>query len=87
MIVVYILTSLVGALTTLVVLSSYGWLLALLCAPVGGSALVLIVITVDLLRFYARLAERADQGENRFTSAAGPHRVRASHGTHVLADR
>jgi hypothetical protein len=61
MIVVYILTALVGALTTLVALSSHGWLLALLCAPVGGSALTLVVIAVDLLRYHARLAERAAQ--------------------------
>jgi hypothetical protein len=75
MVVVYIFTSLVGALITLVALSSYGWLLALLCAPVGGSAFTLIVITVDLVRFHGRLAERAGQRGNRFTAPAGPHRV------------
>jgi hypothetical protein len=77
MIVVYILTSVVGALITLVALSSYGWLVALPCAPVGGSALTLIVITVDLVRFHGRLAERAGQRGHHFTAPAGPQRVGA----------
>src|SRR5688572_26851512 len=32
---------------------------ALPCAPLGGSAFTLIVITVDLVRFHGGLAERA----------------------------
>jgi len=43
MVLVYVFASLLGSLTTVVVLAPYGWLLALLCAPFGASALGLIV--------------------------------------------
>jgi hypothetical protein len=43
MVLVYLFASLLGALTTVAVLLPYGWLLALSCAPIGASALGLIV--------------------------------------------
>ena len=43
MVIVYLFASLVGALTTFTLLSSHGWLVALLCAPLGGSALTLMI--------------------------------------------
>ena len=43
MVLVYVFASLLGALTTVAALLPYGWLLALLCAPFGASALGLIV--------------------------------------------
>jgi len=51
MVIVYLFASFVGALTTFAWLSSDSWLLALLCTPLGGSALSLIVaLTVALPR-------------------------------------
>jgi hypothetical protein len=43
MVVLYIFASLIGALTTVTALSSCGWAVALLCAPLGGSALALML--------------------------------------------
>ena len=43
MVIVYLLASLLGAVTTVAALSPMGWLLALLSAPFGASALTLIV--------------------------------------------
>jgi hypothetical protein len=43
MVIVYLFASLLGALTTVAVLLSYGWLMALLWAPLGGSALTLVI--------------------------------------------
>ena len=43
MVIVYLFTSLLGALATLAVLSSYGWIVALLIAPFGGSTLSFVV--------------------------------------------
>ena len=43
MVIMYIFASLLGTLTTFTLLSSYGWMVALLCAPWGGSALALAV--------------------------------------------
>jgi hypothetical protein len=43
MVIVYLFASLLGALTTLAVLSSCGWLIAFLCAPLGSSALIVAV--------------------------------------------
>jgi hypothetical protein len=43
MIIVYLVASLLGAVTTMAVLSPQGWLLALMCAPFGASALPLIL--------------------------------------------
>ena len=43
MVIMYIFASLLGALTTFTVLSSHGWLVALLCAPMGGSAFAVAV--------------------------------------------
>jgi hypothetical protein len=43
MLIVYLLASGLGALTTFVFLLPYGWVVALLCAPLGGSALTLIL--------------------------------------------
>ena len=43
MVIVYLLASLLGAGTTVAALSPMGWLLALLSAPFGASALTLIV--------------------------------------------
>jgi uncharacterized iron-regulated membrane protein len=48
MIIVYVFASLLGGLTTLTALSSYGWMVALLCAPLGGSALGLGVAALVL---------------------------------------
>lgn len=49
MVIVLMLASLVGGFATLVVLSPYGWLTALACAPLGGSGLTLIVVLVAAL--------------------------------------
>jgi len=46
MVIVYVFSSLLGAFGALVALSSYSWVMALLCAPLGGSALTLIVAAV-----------------------------------------
>ena len=46
MVIVYLFGSLLGALGTLLALSSYSWLMALVCAPLGASALTLIVAAV-----------------------------------------
>ena len=43
MIILYAFGSLLGALTTVAVLSPFGWPMALLCAPLGGSALTLMI--------------------------------------------
>jgi hypothetical protein len=43
MVIVYLFVSLLGTLTTLAVLSSYGWLIAFFCAPLGSSALIIAV--------------------------------------------
>jgi hypothetical protein len=43
MIVLYIFASLLGALTTTTALSPLGWAAALLGAPLGGSALALML--------------------------------------------
>ena len=43
MVIVYLSASLLGAIGTLVALSPYSWLIALLCAPLGASALTLII--------------------------------------------
>jgi hypothetical protein len=43
MIIVYLLASLMGAFATATLLWAEGWLVALLCAPLGGSALALLV--------------------------------------------
>jgi uncharacterized membrane protein len=43
MIILYMFASLFGALTTFTVLSSHGSMVALLCAPMGGGALGLVV--------------------------------------------
>ena len=47
MVIMYIFASLLGALTTLTLLSSYGWMVALLWAPWGGSALTLAVAVLS----------------------------------------
>jgi hypothetical protein len=47
----YLFASLLGALTTLAVLWPDAWPVAILCAPLGGSAATLAVaVTVGLLR-------------------------------------
>jgi hypothetical protein len=43
MVIVYVFASLLGASATIAFLASEGWLLALLCAPLGGSALTLLI--------------------------------------------
>ena len=43
MTIMYMFACLLGALTTLTILSPFGWAVALLCAPLGGSALTLLV--------------------------------------------
>jgi hypothetical protein len=49
MIIVYMFASVLGALTTVAALSPWGWLIALVSAPFGGSALTLIVAVVVVL--------------------------------------
>jgi hypothetical protein len=56
MVIVYLFASFLGTLTTFVVLSSYGWLIALLCAPLAGSGVVGIVAVM-----YALYAVRAHE--------------------------
>jgi hypothetical protein len=46
MIIIYIFASLLGALTTLTAFSPFGWSIALVCAPVGGSAFTLVAALV-----------------------------------------
>ena len=41
--IVYLFMSLLGACLTIALLASHSWPLAFLCAPLGGSALTLIV--------------------------------------------
>ena len=41
MTVMYMFASLLGALTTLTILSPFGWPVALICAPLGGSVFTL----------------------------------------------
>jgi hypothetical protein len=51
MVIVYAFACLVGTLMTFIVLSSHGWMVALLGAYLGGNALTLILaITVFILR-------------------------------------
>jgi hypothetical protein len=51
MVIVYALACLLGTLMRFIVLSSHGWLVALLGAYLGGTALTLILaITVVILR-------------------------------------
>ena len=45
MLIVYVFVALAGALASVEVLWPYGWLVALLCAPLGGSTLALVVAT------------------------------------------
>ncbi len=54
MVIVYAFASLLGATATIAFLASYSWLLALLCAPLGSSALALITA----VGIYALRAER-----------------------------
>jgi len=58
MVIVYLFASLLGALGTVVALSSSSWLMALLCAPLGGSALTLIVAAVVAVRVSVSETER-----------------------------
>jgi hypothetical protein len=46
MIIAYLFAGVLGAVATAVVLLPYSWLLALLCAPFGGSGLMLVVALV-----------------------------------------
>jgi len=43
MVIIYVLASLLGALATFVMLSSYSWLIAPVCAPLVASAVAMIV--------------------------------------------
>jgi len=43
MIIAYMFASLLGAMATVAVLWPNGWLLAILCAPLGSSGLTLVV--------------------------------------------
>jgi len=43
MTVFYLFACLLGALTTLTILLPWDWAIALLCAPLGGSALALLM--------------------------------------------
>ena len=50
MVIVYLFAALLGAATTVAFFASDSWLVALLCAPIGRSALTLrIVVSVDAL--------------------------------------
>ena len=50
-IILYLFASLLGASATIAFLASSSWLLALLCAPFGGSALALMIaVAVYALR-------------------------------------
>jgi hypothetical protein len=57
MVIVYLFASFLGTLTTFVVLSSYGWLIALLCAPLAGSCVVGIVAVMYALVYAVRAHE------------------------------
>lgn len=46
MVFILMLASLVGGFTTIVALWSEGWLVAVLCAPLGGSASTLLAATL-----------------------------------------
>jgi len=50
MVIVYLFASLLGATATIAFLAPYSWLLALLCAPLGGSALAICAAVGVLLR-------------------------------------
>ena len=50
MVIVYLFASLLGTAATIAWLSSYSWLIALLCAPLGGSALTALAAVGVALR-------------------------------------
>ena len=59
MVILYLFASILGALTTFIVLSSQGWLVALLGAYLGGTALTLtLAITVFVLRAREGFSDR-----------------------------
>ena len=66
-IILYMFGSLLGALTTLTVLSSRESLLAPVCAPMGGSALALIIAVLVLW------SERASAPPCRLRAFVDPH--------------
>ena len=50
MVIVYLFATLLGAAATIAFFASSSWLLALLCAPIGGSALTLLIaVSVNAL--------------------------------------
>ena len=66
MVIIYLFASLLGALTTVVVLSSYGWLVALACAPLGGSV-VAAVVAVLIVAFSGENEEALSSRSRRGT--------------------
>ena len=60
----YVLASFLGALTTFLVLSSYGWLIAFLCAPLVASGIATIFAVVSVLK--------AQHGALRPSAVNGP---------------
>lgn len=48
MLIVYVFASFLGALSTFAWLSSYGFIVALLCAPLGGSIVAAAVATIGV---------------------------------------
>jgi hypothetical protein len=59
MVIVYVFTSFLGALTAVALLSSYSWVVALLCAPLGGSALALFVgVGISALQTFSQPRSR-----------------------------
>jgi hypothetical protein len=61
-----------GALATFVVLLPYGWLVALLCAPFGGSALTLVVAVGIYTAVCARTTGRERSGSHPFGDPETP---------------
>ena len=50
MVFAFLFAALLGAVATVTALSSYGWLVALLCAPFGGSALASLIALWGFLK-------------------------------------
>jgi hypothetical protein len=61
MIIVYLFATVLGALATPVILWSFGWSVALFCAPLGASAFALVI---------GSLAVRAQSATSRPAASA-----------------
>ena len=76
MVIIYVLASLLGALATFVMLSSYSWLIAPVCAPLVASAVAMIVAVGVCMRTDEEESSRlAAMGKTHFLEHAALHWV------------